>query len=56
MLMRAEFATANIEMKGNRSLIGTFGAARSTTVTSGVSLEASSPTGTMATAHSDTRM
>ena len=55
MLISAEFATANIEMNGSRSLIGTPGAAVSTTVTSGVSLSASTPTGTRATEHSEMR-
>ena len=49
MLIRAELAT-NMEMKGSSVLIGTSGAALSTTLTSGVSVSPSSPTGTIATA------
>jgi hypothetical protein len=53
--MSAELATANMEMKGSRVLIGTPGAAVSTTVTNGVSLAPRSPTGTMATEKSATK-
>lgn len=56
MLIRAELATANMEMKGSSVLIGTSGAAVSTTLTSGVSVSPSSPTGTIATAKRATRM
>lgn len=54
MLIRALLATAKSEMKGRSVEIGKSGAAASTTVTSGVSLPASSPTGTIATASVDT--
>jgi hypothetical protein len=54
MLISAELATATIEMNGKMSLIGMSGAPRSTTSVSGVSLAASSPTGTRATAQIDT--
>ncbi len=54
MLISAVLATANIEMNGSRSAMGKSGAAVCTTVTSGVSLPASSPIGTTATAQIDT--
>ena len=54
MLISAELATATIEMNGKMSPIGTSGAPRSTTRVSGVSLAASSPTGTSATAQIET--
>ena len=54
MLIRAELATANIEITGMMYSTGRPGAARLTTSTSGVLLLASSPTGTSATAQIDT--
>ncbi|CAM5719321.1 hypothetical protein SHIRM173S_01212 [Streptomyces hirsutus] len=55
MLISAELATANMEMNGSKSAMGKSGAAVCTTVANGVSLEASRPTGTTATAQTDTR-
>ena len=49
MLINAELATANIEMNGRMLSIGRPGAPALTTSTSGVSLSASTPTGTSAT-------
>lgn len=53
MLSRAPLATATMEMNGRTRLIGKSGAAVCTTVTRGVSLPASSPTGTTATASTE---
>src|SRR5687768_7799598 len=50
MLISAVLDTANMEMKGRMSSIGRPGAPALTTSTSGVSLSASTPTGTSATA------
>ena len=55
MLISAEFATANIEMNGRIVAAGMPGAAACTTLTRGVSLSASSPTGTRATEQSPMR-
>ena len=49
MLISAELATANSEMNGRNCSTGMPGAPVSTTVTSGVSLSARTPTGTRAT-------
>src|SRR5450759_1760656 len=54
MLIRAVLATANMEMIGSKVPIGMPGAPRLTTTVRGVSLAASSPTGTTATAQIDT--
>src|SRR5215212_5929452 len=50
MLISAVFDTANIEMNGRMSSIGSPGAPALTTSTSGVSLSSNTPTGTSATA------
>ena len=55
MLIKAELATANIEISGKIWSTGRLGAPAATTLSSGASPSPSSPGGTSATAEMDTR-